>query len=145
MEKIRPDSSEGSVQWDCSDVTLSFFHFLDTRRYLDLAALMAPDGVWLRQGQRLLGPDAVLAALNARSATRTTCHVVSNIRVSLFEQSGARHARVFFYLTAYDDGASPEQTGLHLVAIRDCCDELIETEHGWRILEKSSHRQLPPE
>ncbi|MEO6985770.1 MAG: nuclear transport factor 2 family protein [Paralcaligenes sp.] len=145
MEKIRLDSSEGSVQWDCSDVTLSFFHFLDTRCYSDVAALMAPNGVWLRQGQKLVGPDAVLAALNARSATRTTCHAVSNIRVALFEQAGQRHARVFFYLTAYDDSDSPERTGLHLVAIRDCCDELIETEDGWRILEKSSSRHLPPE
>ena len=44
----------------CARATLSFFHALDTRRYEDVAALMARDGVWLRQGVELAGPAAVL-------------------------------------------------------------------------------------
>lgn len=126
----------------CARVTLSFFHALDTRRYEDVAAFMAPDGIWLRQGAELEGPAAVLAALQARPASRTTCHVVTNLRVEAEAGHAPQRARVHFYLTAYDD-ADPSGHGMRLVAIRDCCDELVRTEQGWRVWRKSSRRHLP--
>ena len=146
MEKTEATNLLGdSIQQACSNITLSFFYFLDNRRYADVAALMAPDGVWVRQGAELKGGDAIMSALEARPATRTTCHIVSNIRVEVSKQPGKRHARVLFYLTAYDNDASSEEPGLRLIAIRDCCDELIETGQGWRIQRKSSRQHLPVE
>jgi hypothetical protein len=130
----------------CARATLSFFHALDTRRYEDVAALMAPDGVWLRQGAELAGPAAVLAALQARPAARTTCHVVTNLRVEPAQAEAAGEplrASVYFYLSAYDNGGSGDAQGMRLVAIRDCCDELVKTPQGWRISRKSSRKHLP--
>jgi len=46
-----------------------FYYCLDTRDYHGAAALFHPDGVWVRQGEQLLGPPAILAALALRSAT----------------------------------------------------------------------------
>ncbi|MBV6304862.1 nuclear transport factor 2 family protein [Candidimonas humi] len=129
----------------CARATLSFFHALDTRRYEDVAALMARDGVWLRQGVELAGPAAVLATLRARPAARATCHVVTNLRVEPGEaQAGGEplRAQVYFYLSAYDNG---DEQGMRLVAIRDCCDELVKTPQGWRISRKSSRKHLPAE
>ena len=48
-----------AVKAACEAVVLTFFHALDTRRHDAAAALMAGDGVWLRQGQRLCGPQEV--------------------------------------------------------------------------------------
>ena len=52
------------VQAACAAVVLDFFHALDTRRHEAAAALMAQDGVWLRQGKRLCGPQEVLALIH---------------------------------------------------------------------------------
>ncbi|GAB2911859.1 nuclear transport factor 2 family protein [Paralcaligenes ginsengisoli] len=134
-----------STEWACAQVTLAFFYALDMRRYGEVAALMAPDGIWLRQGAELRGPEGVLAALDARPASRTTCHIISNLRVELNNEAKPPSARVCFYLTAYDNDAVQGSPALRLVAIRDCCDELIKTEAGWRISEKRSRRHLPPE
>ena len=47
----------------CHNQVMAFFRDLDENRYDDLVRRLAPDGVWLRQGQTLAGRDAVLAAL----------------------------------------------------------------------------------
>lgn len=71
----------------CEAVVLTFFHALDTRRHDAAAALMAPEGVWMRQGKRLCGPQEVLAALDARAPERSTCHVITNLRLEAIEQA----------------------------------------------------------
>lgn len=126
----------------CEAVVLAFFHALDTRRHEAAAALMAPDGTWLRQGQLLTGPREVLAALEARAPQRTTCHVITNLR--LLEHSGSQ-ARVGYFLTAYDSDPQVQGGAPRLVAIRDCQDRLVASGHDWLLAEKRSRRHLPPE
>ena len=134
----------------CEAVVLTFFHALDTRRHDAAAVLMAPDGVWMRQGKRLCGPQEVLAALNARAAERSTCHVITNLRLEAVEQSSdAEHtparATVGYFLTAYDSVPQEQGGAPRLVSIRECRDVLVATPDGWRLADKSSRRHLPPE
>lgn len=126
----------------CEAVVLAFFHALDTRRHEAAAALMAPDGTWLRQGQLLTGPREVLAALAARPPQRTTCHVITNLR--LLEYDGSR-AMVGYFLTAYDSDPQVQGGAPRLVAIRDCQDRLAVHGQDWLLAEKRSRRHLPPE
>ncbi|MFY1870774.1 nuclear transport factor 2 family protein [Achromobacter xylosoxidans] len=126
----------------CEAVVLAFFHALDTRRHEAAAALMAPDGTWLRQGQLLTGPREVLAALEARPPQRTTCHVITNLR--LLEYDGSR-AMVGYFLTAYNSDAQVQGGAPRLVAIRDCQDRLAVHGQDWLLAEKRSRRHLPPE
>ncbi|MFY3160706.1 nuclear transport factor 2 family protein [Achromobacter xylosoxidans] len=126
----------------CEAVVLAFFHALDTRRHEAAAALIAPDGTWLRKGQLLTGPREVLAALEARPPQRTTCHVITNLR--LLEYDGSR-AMVGYFLTAYDSDAQVQAGAPRLVAIRDCQDRLAVHGQDWLLAEKRSRRHLPPE
>lgn len=126
----------------CEAVVLAFFHALDTRRHEAAAALIAPDGTWLRQGQLLTGPREVLAALEARPPQRTTCHVITNLR--LLEYDGSR-AMMGYFLTAYDSDAQVQGGAPRLVAIRDCQDRLAVHGQDWLLAEKRSRRHLPPE
>ncbi|CUI79298.1 nuclear transport factor 2 family protein [Achromobacter xylosoxidans] len=126
----------------CEAVVLAFFHALDTRRHEAAAALIAPDGTWLRQGQLLTGPREVLAALEARPPQRTTCHVITNLR--LLEYDGSR-AMVGYFLNAYDSDAQVQAGAPRLVAIRDCQDRLAVHGQDWLLAEKRSRRHLPPE
>lgn len=130
------------VKAACEAVVLAFFHALDTRRHQAAAALMAPDGTWLRQGQMLAGPGEVLAALEARPPQRTTCHVITNLR--LLEHSGSQ-ATVGYFLTAYDSDPQAQGGAPRLVAIRDCQDRLVASGQDWLLAEKRSRRHLPPE
>lgn len=126
----------------CEAVVLAFFHALDTRRHEAAAALIAPDGTRLRQGQLLTGPREVLAALEARLPQRTTCHVITNLR--LLEYDGSR-AMMGYFLTAYDSDPQVQGGAPRLVAIRDCQDRLAVHGQDWLLAEKRSRRHLPPE
>ncbi|AUA57860.1 Uncharacterised protein [Achromobacter spanius] len=134
----------------CEAVVLTFFHALDTRRHDAAAVLMAPEGVWMRQGKRLCGPQEVLAALNARAPERSTCHVITNLRLEAVEQASdpertPARATVGYFLTAYDSVPQEQGGAPRLVSIRECRDVLVATPDGWRLADKSSRRHLPPE
>ncbi|MNR23221.1 hypothetical protein D3C85_1402280 [compost metagenome] len=142
----------------CEAVVLTFFHALDTRRHDAAAALMAPEGIWMRQGKRLCGPQEVLAALNARAPERSTCHVITNLRLEAVDKgdnkaddpssapvSDPARATVGYFLTAYDSVPQEQGGAPRLVAIRECRDVLVATPDGWRLADKSSRRHLPPE
>lgn len=146
----------------CEAVVLTFFHALDTRRHDAAAALMAPEGVWMRQGKRLCGPQEVLTALNARAPERSTCHVITNLRLEAVDRaddkgdnkaddsssvpaSNPPRATVGYFLTAYDSVPQEQGGAPRLVSIRECRDVLVATPDGWRLADKSSRRHLPPE
>lgn len=57
----------------------TFFGAIDQHRYEDVAALMAKDGVWHRQGKVLAGRDAVLEAMRQRNTAMATAHLVTNL------------------------------------------------------------------
>ena len=80
-----------------------FFYCLDERRYDDLVALFATDGIWHRQGKQLRGQAEIRQAMEARSATQRIRHVLTNAFIS--ELDGDR-VTVRSYMTAYrhDDG-----------------------------------------
>lgn len=65
----------------CQQAILRFYSALDRSDYDSLAAAMAPEGVWHRQGRALRGPDEVLAAVRASvrpgASRRTSCRTWS--------------------------------------------------------------------
>ncbi len=139
---MEPLSEVMPIKAACEAVVLSFFHALDTRRHDAAAALMAEDGVWMRQGRKLSGPHEVLAALEARAPERSTCHVITNLRLVSTDRT---HATVGYFLTAYESVPQEQGGAPRLVAIRECQDVLVATKEGWRLADKSSRRHLPPE
>jgi hypothetical protein len=111
-----------------------FYYCLDTRDYEGAAALFPPDGVWVRQGEHLVGPAPILAAFAVRSATLVIHHVITNLFV---ESVDADFASVTSYITAYrhESGAPIEGpaplTGPALVGF--CRAEISREPQGWRI------------
>jgi hypothetical protein len=106
------------------------------------ARLMHPDGVWLRRGVALRGPDAVLAAIETRSRTRVAYHLITNLVV---DRLGDREERVRAYLllVGHDgdiplNGAAP-LPGIGAIALLDA--QLSREPEGWRI--KRMERSAP--
>jgi hypothetical protein len=80
-----------------------FYYYLDERRYEDMAAMMASDGVWFRQGTELRGPAEVLQALRLRAADSSVRHVMANGFADLDTQG---EASVQIYQTVYKGHAA---------------------------------------
>jgi hypothetical protein len=54
---------------------------IDQRRYEDVAAMVTSNGVWHRQGNQLVGPAAVLEAMQQRRTDMAIAHIVTNVIV----------------------------------------------------------------
>jgi len=83
-----------------------FYYYLDERRYEDMAAMMAPDGVWFRQGTELRGPAEVLQALRTRAADTSVRHVMANGFADVDAQG---ETSVQIYQTVYKGRAAQGQ------------------------------------
>jgi len=123
-----------------ASIVHQFFRGLDGRDNEAVAALMAREGVWVRQGVELKGPQAVLQALQARDPQRQTAHLVSNLWV---ENATPTSARVRFYMTAFETRPGVEKP--EMLGVRDSRDDLVLEDGHWRIARKESRRIVPPE
>ena len=125
-------------------VVYQFFGALDRRDHQATAQLVAKGGTWQRQGADLVGPDAVLAALEKRDPKRQTAHVVTNLWI---EQASDTSARVRFYMSAYETlaGEDGKHGAPHFHGVRDCTDDLVREDGQWKIWWKKSRRFLPAE
>lgn len=122
-------------------LVMDFFAALDRRSHAEVAAWIAPEGTWHRQGRALTGPEAVRAALDARPAGRSTCHVITNVRM---RRRDGQRVHLTYYLTAYE-AIEVEAPAPRLAAILECEDVIEHLAQGVRIVEKTSRRLLPPE
>jgi hypothetical protein len=95
-------------EWSCQQVMTKLLYWLDERRYDDLVGLFASDGLWYRQGKVLKGGSQIMEAMEARSATYTIRHVMTNFLVTRFDGDVAEAVG---YVTAYanDSGEIPEK------------------------------------
>ena len=123
-----------AIEHDAERTIVRFFHYLDTRAYEKLAGLMAPEGVWNRQGKALKGRDMVLAAMHARPKGFTTQHLVTNLVVDVVD---ADHAEANYYLTVFahqlaEGGQLPAPMEAPLLAAF-YQEKLVRTPQGWRI------------
>ena len=111
----------------CAALTVRFFHHLDRRDYERVVGLVAPDGVWLRQGVPIVGRAALLDTLHARPADLTTRHLLSNIVV---DRSDPQTAIVHYELSVYSaDASGPAR----LRSLMTGQDRLERDGDGWRI------------
>ena len=95
-------TSDHADRLDIERLIYRFFLFLDERRYADLSGLMAPDGVWHRQGKVLRGPGDVMDALKLRPGGATTRHLITNVVVDVTDSA---RAEATFYLAVFFHGA----------------------------------------
>jgi hypothetical protein len=121
-----------------SNLTAEFYACLDDRNYDGALQCLAPDGVWVRRGVRLVGRDAIAKALNERPADFHTRHLVTNVRV---RQDTVDTGVVTFYMIGLPHiGAIPEGEYVpvpqpHILNVYQ--DSLAKIGGRWFITEKS--------
>jgi len=85
----------------CAQTIARFYHYLDRSDYDGLQRLLDADTIWLRKGETLQGPQAILRALRERDPARRTSHQVSNLYVA--RGADENTATAHYYVTVYDN------------------------------------------
>lgn len=120
-------------------VIFDFFRHLDEREYEQLCALMAPDGVWMRSGERLTGPSDVMRAMKLRPVGFTTRHLITNIVVDI---TGAETAVATYYLTVFVHESAKAATGPVPISlprhVSVFLQKFIRVDGAWKVAELSS-------
>lgn len=120
---------------DPAQTVIRFFRALDDREYRTLAALLAPDGAWHRQGVELRSEADILAAMDRRSPTMRIHHLLTNV---LAEPHGDDEAEVTAYMLVVRHDSQAEPAGPSplsgIESIRTTRARLRQTPQGWRIL-----------
>lgn len=123
-----------AIEWDCAQILVRFFNEFDAWRYREMVKLLAPDGVWHRQGRALKGADAILAVLEQRSTTQTVRHVVTNVEVTALD---ADRAKSLLYVTAYQHDTGEKAAAVPVIRSPSLLlvvpGELVRTQDGWKI------------
>ena len=126
------------IEWDCRQLVINFYMFLDEKKYTELANLFAEDGVWVRLGVDLVGPEAIVAKMAEREDWLTT-HLVSNVR---FEVNSADEVHTTQYVTLYrhegwkkEEGPAPVVMPLSILRHQD---QLVRINQEWKFKRKMS-------
>jgi hypothetical protein len=103
------DQVRRAIETDCTRLMNQSVIHLDRRQYEPLAALFGPDGVWVRGGKPCTGYDGVMASLNERPADVLIRHLMTNIVVTVEDDSTATGIGYFLVYKATGDGGEPPQ------------------------------------
>lgn len=127
----------------CQQAIHRFYASLDAGDFATVAAAMAPDGVWHRQGKALRGPGDVAQAMTDRRAGRVTAHLVQNLVVDLHdgETATARYNTLVFRHDGPAGAPPPAPIGLPL-SIAAAQDRLRRdaASGAWLVVERRSSR-----
>jgi ketosteroid isomerase-like protein len=138
MDEIR----RAALVTQCAQAVMRFYAALDAGDFAAVAAGMAPDGVWHRQGKALLGPPGVAAALAERPAGRATAHLVQNLVIDLEGEDGAT-ARYMSLVYRNDghEGKPPPYPLAGPLSIALYADRMRRDAEGdWLVVERRSRR-----
>lgn len=129
---------ERRIEWDCTQLLHHFYGLLDEKRYAEMVELFVPEGVWVRLGEELQGPKAILAAMDGRHDW-LTAHVVTNIRVTVVSEDEVNTVQ---YVTLYrqeghDPASGPAPVVPPLGLLRHA-DRLVRRDGKWKFLRKTS-------
>ncbi len=137
------DATRHAIEWECSQLVIKFFTYLDEKRYADMADLFGEGGTWVRLGTPLVGRHQILETMNEREDWMTA-HVVSNIRIDIADEN---HASSVEYITLYRhegwnyDKQGPAAVVLPLGILRHT-DDFICIDGTWRIAKKASRAMM---
>jgi hypothetical protein len=138
LEAIMDRAEERMIEWDCAQTVQAFYAALDEKRYEDLANLFAAEGIWNRLGKDLIGPQAIVQAMDARSDWVTT-HIVTNLKITVVSSNEA-HTNQYVTLYRHEGvraNAGPLPVVLPLAILRHR-DVLMPSSGTWKFMRKSS-------
>ncbi len=129
----------------CQQAIHRFYAALVASDFATVAAALAPEGIWHRQGRTLRGPADVATAMAERPAGRVTAHLVQNLVIELAgaEMATARYKTLVFRHDGVpgQDGPAPIGTPLSIAAVTDRLRRDAMS-GAWLVIERRSSREF---
>lgn len=125
------DTLTAGDESSCLRALATFIQFLDVRDVTGALSQLAPDVVWHRQGERLVGHAQIAAVIGGLAAGRLVRHHLCNVVVRATGPSSAR-AKAYYAVYAAEGAQrpglidGPERVG-------DYHAEFARHEDGWLI------------
>lgn len=130
----------------CRSLSARFYRLLDAGDYDAVAALFAPEGSWLRQGTRLVGPDTIRAALERRPTEILIRHLLMNVEV---ERVGENIIDVFGAVLVFRAQGKAADAPLRMPGapstLMSIHDRYALIAGDWKLADKSGQRILASE
>lgn len=124
----------------CRKLLVRVLNALDNGNYQTLAEQFAPDGVWHRQGERLEGRPAIVAALQKRPPHVVTRHLANNIEINIVsEDEATAHSVVVVYRHESDEPVKSAPMELPR-SILDYDDRFVRYDGEWLLAERKSSK-----
>jgi hypothetical protein len=124
------------AELECAQVLTRFVGHLDRREYDLLLGLVTPDCIW-RGTTDARGREQIRARLESRPADMITLHLITNIVVTIVDESSAE-AKSYLCVHRFDgegNTSAPRATAVpHTLGVYD--DTLVRTDQSWRIAER---------
>lgn len=136
------DQQRRAIEHDCTQLYARYSHALDDSDGAAVAALYAPDGVWIRPGQEFRGREVIAAAVNKRPAGVVTRHLFMNVGISVVDADHAEGKAYYMVFRHETPAASPlprpvpdkvERVGDYLISF-------VRTGEGWRLAKVAPRR-----
>jgi hypothetical protein len=126
-----------AIRAECERLSVAYAVYIDMRRYAEFAALFGETGI-LAVGGKLLGQEAIAAAMAQRSDKLRSRHVLTN---TLIDVHDAEHASGVTYLTLYrhfgDASLDPGPvSSFSPAAVGHYTDAFVLTSDGWRFAKR---------
>jgi SnoaL-like domain len=121
----------------CRDLIHRYAYLNDERRFQELVALFAEDGIYCRPSapaDQIVGREAILDAYLSRPAGTATFHICSDVVVDVDSatRARARSRMVLFSGARGADGSNPGLAEMKPPLVGTFRDELTLTKEGWR-------------
>jgi hypothetical protein len=127
---------ERAIEQACEKVMCRYLTHVDRREFVEAVALFTTDCDWQSHGVRLLGQEALLAALHGALDTGTIRHMMTNAVVTVVDEDHTvlRDYHTLYYAAdvEFEVGQSPLAfEGPH--RLTDNRVEFVRRPEGWRI------------
>lgn len=130
--------SNDPVRAACEQLCIAFSYHLDHDEFEEMVQLFAPEGTFIRNGQTIVGQEAIRQTYAGRPPS-TTMHIVSNFH--LIETDGKRaRASVYNFVVGLPEKSPTVLRFDPQEAIRmlDFADEYVLTDKGWRFASRDA-------
>lgn len=132
------------IEADCIALSHAFAYHLDHKEYEALAGLFTPNGVFIRTGVRLEGPEQILSTMSQRPGEQFTRHVTTNFHFTHVDDSLAKAVVYNVSFFSFPESKLPLDYAPEQVMLLDFSDTYTRTPQGWRFLERDARALLIP-
>jgi hypothetical protein len=133
------------IEAECASLNNAFAYYLDQQMWEELSQLFWPNGVFVRLGVRLEGPEKILQTMRQRRRDQFTRHTTLCRHFTHVDETQCKAVGYHGTYYAFTTAQPPLPFDGNHVLFIDMFDTFTRTSAGWRFLERDARALMIPE